>query len=85
MLVNTRPHDATEQAGPAVTLWTCIRHALGSNLGWGGSYTEGFRNFPQSFQEISRIIRQLAYDRFLSNPFQFIIFNHLSLFSLDAE
>jgi hypothetical protein len=70
---NSKP--STEQVGLEVTLWTCIREVLGSNIG-RDTYPEFFHGFPQYLQINAGILPILNYDGFLPSPFQFII--HLS-------
>jgi hypothetical protein len=67
----------TEQAGITLTLWTCVLEVLDSNLGRNTDYTDlGFRRFLQSSKSNAGIVPRLGGNRFLPNPFPFII--HLS-------
>jgi hypothetical protein len=67
-------HSHTEQVCIVVVLYlwdTFFEFWLGYQPSW-----EIFRDFPQSFQIIARIVTHLSYDCFLPNSFLFI--NHLS-------
>jgi hypothetical protein len=50
---------------------------------------EDFRDFPQSLQENSGMVPRLGHDRFLPNPFRYIIIHllscHPTLYGLDTE
>jgi hypothetical protein len=59
----------TEQAGLEVTICTCIREALYSNLGGNTAYPHW--GFCQFLQTNSTIVRLLGLDCVLPNPFQF--------------
>jgi hypothetical protein len=57
----------------------------GSNFSRGNEYPEDFRGFTRSFQANSGTVLRLDHDRFLPNPFQFIIhlpFHSSALYSL---
>jgi hypothetical protein len=79
----------TEQADLDVTLYICILDVLGSNLGRSTGYSERIsRYFPQSLQTNAGIVTRLGHDRFLPNPFQFIIHlspSHPTLNTIDTE
>jgi hypothetical protein len=70
-----------------LTLLLCTREASGPSLGSGAGYPDGgFSWFssvpPGEFKDTTLV---LAHDRFLPNPFQFIIrlsLFHLTLYSL---
>jgi hypothetical protein len=72
----------------AVTLWACIRETLGSNLYKDAAYPDGsFRGYHQLLHENTGIVSRLGYDRFLPNPFPFIIYQssyHSTIYSIDT-
>jgi hypothetical protein len=51
VISETKEKSIIAQFGVPVTLYTCIRHVLGSN--WDTAIrTEGFRNFPRTLRQI---------------------------------
>jgi hypothetical protein len=46
---------------------------LGSNLARDTGYNEIYRDFPQSFHKSVGIVSESGHDRFILNPFQFIL------------
>jgi hypothetical protein len=64
-----------EQVGAVVTLQTCIREILSSNLGQDTRYPD--RCFSQSLQANDGILLRLDYDRFLPHTSQ--LFNNFTI------
>jgi hypothetical protein len=62
----------TEQVSVVVTLYTCIRELLDSNLGRDTGYYD-YRGFPQFLQASAWILPRLDHDSFLASPFKFVI------------
>jgi hypothetical protein len=69
----------TELVNIIVSLYTCIREAIGLNLGLYAAYPEFFRLSPQSLQANSDEVPRLGHNSILTNIFQFII--HTSEYS----
>jgi hypothetical protein len=81
-------YHMTEQAGVAVTIYTCIREVFGSKLGRGTVFSERRFSWRSSVpQKNFGVLFRLGHYHFLSNPFQFIIYissNQLTLFNVDT-
>jgi hypothetical protein len=65
----------TLQISPAVALLTNIVEVFGLNLEGDTPpiHAKNCTRFPQPFHTYSGVATRIGHDRFLSNPFQFII------------